>query len=430
MIRRLISAFITAALVLGGIGAYFAVRDEKETYTVTADVEQAPNVFEGGRVMVRGVEVGEITNVSPAPDAVRITMEIEQGIKIPADARLAIVPITVIADRYVQFYPAYKTGPSLADGAHLDTSDTSIPAELDEVLAQLKGLLDSLAPKPGERRGPLTKLVIGLDEALDGRAEALAGTVEGSATVLENLADSESDITRLIANLDRLFAALANRSSEIGLINERFALVAEALAADQENIEGTIENLTLLSEESSLLVSESGENLGRSFARLGRVMHTILAHEESLEKGISWANVVAQALGETDASGRGRWAYTGRQAAPGTARASYNYRIETRDTIACERLRVLADNFITAFPGYTADQIRESVMSFIPPEYHDDLQFLIYDLLELCAVLPGENAAEQRPSAVVRETIQRMGRDRFLKLMGRWIADGLLRGAR
>ena len=429
MIKRFLSAFLTLAVIVGAVGAYFLVRDEVETYTVTAEVEQAPNLFDGGRVMIRGVEVGTIERVTPGPDSVRVTMAIEEGIEIPADARLVVVPITVIADRYVQFYPAYDgTGPVLGDGDHLGTDRTSIPAELEEVLAQLKGLLDALAPKKGEKHGPLTKLVSGLDEALDGRSGALAGTVEGSATVLENLADSGSDITALIQNLDRLFAALANRSSEIGLINERFRLVAESLALDQRNIEGTIENLTLLSEQSALLVSESGDDIGRSFGRLDRVVETILAHEDSLIKGIRWANVIAQGLGETDGSGRGKWAYSGYQAPPGTPGAAYNYRIDSRDTIACERLELLTDEFVGIFPGYSADQIRETVLDFIPEAYKDDLRALIYELLALCATLPPETGPAQRPSKVVRAAIHEIGRERFLRLMGRWVAAGLLGG--
>lgn len=429
---RFLSAFVTLTVVAAGVGAYFLTADELDTYTVTADVEQAPNLFEDGRVMVRGVEVGTITDVTPTADAVRLTIEIDETVALPDDARLSVVPITVIADRYVQFYPAYGGGPKLQDGAHLGTDRTSIPAELEEVLAQLKGLLDALAPRPGEENGPLTRLVASLDEAFDGRSEALAGTVEGSAVVLENLADSGGDITALVENLDGLFVALANRSSEIGLINERFRLVAEALAADQRNIEGTIENLTFLSEESASLVSESGDDLGRSFGRLARVVRTILAHQESLEKGVAWANVVAQALGETDGSGRGKWAYTGRQAAPGTARAAYNYRIDSRDTITCERLKALIESFLVVLPGSNDADLLASVLSFIPEVYQDDVGFLIELLLPLCADMPSEGGSsasiDDETRAVIREAARRMGKKRFLKAMSRWAADGLLGG--
>ena len=431
--KRLISMLVTIAVLAAAGGAYVLTREEKEFFTVTADVEQAPNLFDGGRVMVRGVQVGAITEVTPGEDAVRLTIEIEKGTDIPADARLAVVPITVIADRYVQFYPAYNGGPKLAGGEHLGTDRTSIPAELEEVLAQLKGLLDALAPKKGESKGPLTKLVASLDEALDGRSEALAGTIEGSATVLENLADSGSDITALIRNLDLLFAALANRSSEIGLINERFQLVAEALASDQRNLEGTIENVTLLSEESAALISESGEDLGRSFGRLGRVLRVVMSHQDSLRRGISWANVAAQALGETDGSGRGLWAYTGRQAAPGSSRAGYNYRIDSRDTITCERLEVLIESFLVVLPGSTDADLLRSTLSYIPEVYREDLSFLIELLLPLCADMPSERGGRApAPAAqeLVNAAIDELGKERFLKLLSRWAAQDLAGGSR
>ena len=431
--KRFISLIVVVAVLSAAGGAYLATREEKETFTVTADVEQAPNLFDGGRVMVRGVEVGVISDVTPTEEAVRLTIEIQEGTNIPADARLAVVPITVIADRYVQFYPAYESGPKLAGGEHLGTDRTTIPAELEEVLAQLKGLLDALAPKKGETRGPLTKLVASLDEALDGRSDALAGTIEGSATVLENLADSGADITALITNLDRLFAALANRSSEIGLINERFRLVAEALASDQRNLEGTIENVTFLSEESAALISESGDDLGRSFGRLGRVLRTVLAHQNSLRRGISWANVAAQALGETDGGGRGLWAYSGLQAPPGSSRAGYNYRIDSRDTITCERLEALIESFLVVLPGSTDADLLESTMSFITEEYHEDVQFLVELLLPLCADMPSERGG--RPPApaaqeLVEAAVKELGKERFLRLLSRWAVEGLAGGAR
>ena len=97
--------------------------------------------------------------------------------------------ITIISDRYVQLFPAYSGGSALQEGDHLGTDRTTIPAELDDVLEQLDGLLSALEPRPGERRGPLARLIESLDSATRGRSQALAGTLEGSASVLENLAD-------------------------------------------------------------------------------------------------------------------------------------------------------------------------------------------------------------------------------------------------
>jgi virulence factor Mce-like protein len=341
---------------------------------------------------------------------------------------LAVVPITVISDRYVQLFPAYESGPTMAEGDHIPGSRTTIPAELDDVLEQLDGLLAALEPRKGDAHGPLARLVRSLDVATRGRSESLAGALEGSATVLENLASSETEITGLIRNLDGLFLALANRSSEIGLVNERFALVAEALLSDQDNLEGTIENLSLLADEAAKLLNESGESLGSSFSRLANVLGTVLRHQDQLSEGIRWANVVSQALGATDAQGRGLHAYSGRQAAPGTPGAEYNYRLDSRDTIACERIEVTSEVLLAILPEATINDVMDTLLSYIPEEYDEDLAFLLRQLIPLCTSVQELPPVTLAVEAKVEAVVDLVGEERFKEMLVRWVAQGLAGG--
>ncbi|MDQ3914072.1 MAG: MCE family protein [Actinomycetota bacterium] len=424
MRSRIVSLLTTIAVVAAAAGAYVLTRPEHATYTVTADVEQAPNLFEAGRVMVRGVEVGDIVAVEPRGDAVRLTLEIGEGVRVPADARLSVVPITVIADRYVQLHPPYENGPTLEDGDHIALDRTTIPAELDDVLTQLEGLLAALEPAPGERNGPLASLVRNLDEALAGRSESLAHALKGSATGLQTLASSEQDVRALIGNLDSLFLVLANRSSEIGLVNERFRAVAESLAGDQAELEGTIENLAFLSGEAASLVERSGDDVGVAFSRLREIVDAVLRHQESLERGARWTNAIAQTLGETDASGRGRWAYSGRQAPPGTERAAYNYRIDSRDTISCERLREIVRTVLILTPDATVDDLLITVNSHIPDPYEDELEFLVRQLIPIC--VREQQPVSARTEALVKTVAAGMGEKRFARMLSRWFWTGRL----
>lgn len=421
MRSKLISLVVALAVAGGAAAAFSLTGSSAPTYTVTAEIEQAPNLFEGGRVMIRGVEVGKLTGVRPGVDGVHLTMEIQEGAKIPADAELLVVPITVISDRYVQFVPAYSGGPALEDGDHIDIARTEIPAELDDVLTQLKGLLAALEPKDPDRPGPLAKLIDDLDSATDGRSEDLAAAIEGSAHVLENLADSRTDITGLIQNLDTLFITLADRSSEIAILNERLQLVTETLAADQDDLEGTIENLADFSNEAAQLLADSGDDLGDSFGRLGRVLRGVLKHQDALLEATRWTNVAAEGLGATDASGKGLFAYSGRQAAPGTAGAAYNYRLDTRDTIACERIRALVASFLELNPASTIPQLRDTLMSFFPDTYKDDLAYLVDLLVSLCADLPSAaSTLDERTSRMIHALEERIGADALAQLLVRW----------
>lgn len=421
--RKAVAAF--SAVVLAGTGLAFVntAQTEPDVKTITATVDQAPNLFEGGRVMVRGVEIGTITRVDPRPDGVELTMNIDEGVPIPADASLSVIPITIIADRYVQLSP-YEGGPEMRDGAHIPVERTTIPAELDEVLSELKDLVDAFKRRPGEKRGPLADLVQAADKALEGKAKSLAGALENSSVVLSNLAGSQTDITKLIQNLDRVFIALADSSSEIGLINERFALVATALADDQDNLEGVIENLEFLSTQAASLVIESGDDLGTSFGKLSKTLDVVLEHQHELIKGAKWTNSIAQALGETDPSGRGKYAYSGRQTSPGQAGAEYNYRIDQRDTIACERLGALTDSFLILNPEWGVEEVLHAAMDYIPDEFDADLEWLIRSLIEPCSVLGDNPALDQRTMLLLDDLVDRLGTDVVMEMLGQWFMHG------
>jgi virulence factor Mce-like protein len=422
--RRILIAMLAALAVLSALIWYEDSRTAVGMFSVTADVAQAPNLFEGARVMVRGVEVGQITKVEPHAGFVRLTMNIQNDVKIPADAHLSVIPITVISDRYVQLFPTYRKGPLLAEGDRIPESHTSIPAELDDVLKQLNGLLTALAPKGKSEAGPLSRLVTNLDKALKGRSQNLAGTLKGSSKVLENLAGSQADITALISNLDTLFGTLANRSSEIGLVNQRFALVARALEGDRRDLQGTIKNLAFLSNQGTKLVSNSGDRLGESFSRLGTVIDAVLRHQDQLIEGMKWSNVISEALGATDRSGKGLYAYSGRQAPPGVAGAEYNYRIDARDTIGCERIRAVSGTILAIHPGVTVEDFASQTLeSFIPEPYKDDLAFLLLQLAERCTPITIHNppTLDAQAAAAAKTLERQLGEKKFMQLLGMWL---------
>lgn len=425
MKARLVSIFVTVAVLTAGVGAYAATRSGGDVYTVTADVAQAPNLFEGGRVMVRGVDVGRIAGVEPRPEGVRLTLELRSEVPVPAEATLGVIPVTVIADRYVQLFPAYEDGPKLSDGAHIPITRTSIPAELDDVLTQLQGLLAALEPADGEDQGALAKLVESLDKVFAGRSKELAGTLSGSAEVLDNLASSGKNINSLITNLDTLFFALANRSSEIALVNERFAAVTSALLADQENLEGTIENIAFLSDEVAGLLSTSGDTLGESFGRLGTVLNVVLKHQDQVARGIQWGNVIAQSLGATNKGGKGLFAYSGKQAQPGTDGAEYNYRLDSRDSISCERINQVAISVLVVTPQGGIDGVMDTLLSFIPDPYDEDLAFLLRQLALICVEQFNPNSLDARAKAAIKAIVADVGEARFKELLGRWFAEGM-----
>ena len=79
-------AAVLAVLLLVGVG--FLVRNVFYAPTkVTAYFPSATGIYAGDEVRVSGVKVGKINSIEPDGTQARITMSIDRGVPIPADAK-------------------------------------------------------------------------------------------------------------------------------------------------------------------------------------------------------------------------------------------------------------------------------------------------------------------------------------------------------
>ncbi|MGH8939234.1 MAG: MlaD family protein, partial [Actinomycetes bacterium] len=116
---------VVVLLVLG-----FLILPGEGSRTVTAHFDRAVAVYPGTDLRVMGVRIGEVTAVVPDGNSVRVEMTYEQEYKLPADAKAAVVTPTLVADRYVQVFPAYADGAALPDGGAIPLTRTQTPIEL------------------------------------------------------------------------------------------------------------------------------------------------------------------------------------------------------------------------------------------------------------------------------------------------------------
>lgn len=162
---------VAAVVCLLAATGFVALRDGEEPRTVTAHFPRAVSIFVGTDVRVLGVTVGRVTAVTPDGASVAVEMEYDADVRLPADARAAIVTPTLVADRYVQLTPAYSGGDVLADAADIALPDTGVPVELDRIYRSLRDLSQALGPNGVNRNGTLDNLLRAGDEALSGQGE-------------------------------------------------------------------------------------------------------------------------------------------------------------------------------------------------------------------------------------------------------------------
>ena len=165
---QLIAVAIPFALLL----LTFLVFPGDGSRTVTAHFDRAVAVYPGTHLRVMGVRVGEVTAVVPEGNSVRVEMTYDKEYKLPADAKAAVVTPTLVADRYVQVFPAYSKGAEMPDHGDIPLGRTQTPIELDRMFKSLDDLAVTLGPKAGSTSGALDNLLTAGAKALDGNGAA------------------------------------------------------------------------------------------------------------------------------------------------------------------------------------------------------------------------------------------------------------------
>lgn len=238
--KKILVALVVAAVLVGGLAW---TRDTGST-TVRAYFSSAEGLNVSDDVKVLGVKVGTITAIENEPDGVLVTLEVDSGQPIPADAHAAIVSPSLVSGRFVQLEPVYDGGPRLTDDATIALDRTAVPVTFDDVKQQLTDLATTLGPDAGKKDGPLAVAIKAIDQSLaEGSSDQLRTSIaelRGAATALS---DGRSDLFSTIEHLDTFTRNLALNDAAVRGFTTELDDVSTVLADNRTNLTGALTDL-------------------------------------------------------------------------------------------------------------------------------------------------------------------------------------------
>jgi phospholipid/cholesterol/gamma-HCH transport system substrate-binding protein len=298
-VRQLPRAAVVAVVAIATVIALIAasaifLRGGEDTYRLTAYFPRAIGLFPRSTVRVLGVEVGRVAAVVPEGDRVRVAMDVREGVKVPAGASAIIVPISLISDRYVQFSPVWRGGPTLEPGDEIPLERGVAPAELDDLLGTLKRFLQAIEPGTPSAPGALGRFIQNADKALAGRGPQLGETIDTLSTILDVLGRNVSSVDAVIVNLDRLFGELAQHDDALRTTNRGLATVMSSLANEEGALEAGTGNLASLVNELGSLVRAHRADLDADLSILADVAEVLHRQKEGVLANIIWLPVLSK----------------------------------------------------------------------------------------------------------------------------------------
>ncbi|MFT4043341.1 MAG: MCE family protein [Gordonia sp. (in: high G+C Gram-positive bacteria)] len=137
-------------------------------------------------VKARGVIVGEVRSVSPAPDgSVEVTLGLNPDMarQLPRDTTARILPKTLFGERYVALQvPKNTSGPSLTAGSIIETDASGNAKEIADLLDKLLPILQAIPPQD------LNVTLSAVSQALSGRGDQIGTTISELNTIFSQLA--------------------------------------------------------------------------------------------------------------------------------------------------------------------------------------------------------------------------------------------------
>jgi virulence factor Mce-like protein len=277
--RRLVVAAVAASVILSGCS--FG-RVSGQTYS--AKFTRAVQVFPGINVRVLGVDVGTVTKTENVADGVRVTFRLEDGdVKLPAEVKAAVVPMSLLGERFIQLFPSYDGGPTLRPGSEIPLGRTAVPAEPDELLSSLQNYLGALDSDA------VTRFVENAAEILQGNGDDLNRLIEGAAATVGTLAEKRDDLANLVVELNKLTLALGSRQAEVGQLIETYNTVAGTLTGNRKALEGTVSGLNAAALQLASLLLEHRTALDADINSLTLTGRTLDRNVELLADGTRWA---------------------------------------------------------------------------------------------------------------------------------------------
>jgi virulence factor Mce-like protein len=285
--RRWLVPVVAAVLVLALLGGGFvAIRALFfGPNTITAFFPAATAIYPGDDVRVSGVKVGTIESIEPQGTQTKMIMRVDRSVPVPADASAVIVAQNLVAARYVQLTPAYRSeGPKMADGTVIPMDRTAVPVEWDDVKRQLERLATDLAPTGDTSTSSVGRFIDSAANALDGNGDKLRATLAELSGAGRILAEGSGNFVGIIENLQIFVTALRDSNEQIVAFNDRLATLSSVLDGSKSDLDAALTNLSVATEEVKRFVAGTRNQTAEQLQGLAQVTQTLVDVKSDFEQ--------------------------------------------------------------------------------------------------------------------------------------------------
>jgi phospholipid/cholesterol/gamma-HCH transport system substrate-binding protein len=217
-----LAALAWASIQMGVLGM-----GRPEGYKVYFMTDNAAGLKRRAPVLMAGIQVGTVEAIDLVDQQARLTLLIEQQVRLPADSVVSLNTQGIMGDTYVKISPGggppvsrQESGETQLDNVQSSRRLEDLADRLGEILEDVKVITSSL------------KVSLASSESQDNIQASLANIREITDALRHVVAGNEDRMIKVVANLEKFTASLTQITQRIesgqgtlgGLVNERQTL--------------------------------------------------------------------------------------------------------------------------------------------------------------------------------------------------------------
>ncbi|WP_018178670.1 MlaD family protein [Jongsikchunia kroppenstedtii] len=170
----------------------------QKTRNASMMVTDTNGLVVGSHILLRGIDIGEVTAIHPDSQAVRVDLKYQSKYRLPVDSTFRVDNLSALGETYISVLPSGTAGPYLANNDRIDSSRVTVPTTISELSARFTRLLNQLNSKQ------IQSIMAELNTSLPDGTETI-GTIQRASALTAAMLDSTSgSMTDVLKNAQRM----------------------------------------------------------------------------------------------------------------------------------------------------------------------------------------------------------------------------------
>jgi phospholipid/cholesterol/gamma-HCH transport system substrate-binding protein len=255
-----------------------------DAYTIQAQMPDVINIEQNSRVRVGDVNVGNVTKIERQDWHALLTMRINRGVNLPANATATIGQTSLLGSLHVELAAPKDVPPQgrLVDGAVIPLSSAGGYPTTEQTLAALSMLLN------GGGIGQVQDITRAFSTAFAGREQDLRSLIEQIDQFVTHLDDQTDDIIAATQSLNDLVGQLAAQKPVVDTALRTIPDALGVLRDQRTQLSDALGRLGTFSALASESVDQTKESFVAELKDAGPVLESLANAGPALTRSLSF----------------------------------------------------------------------------------------------------------------------------------------------